>query len=227
MPTPHRKFGKQFCYHVYNCGVEKRTTFLRPGDYQRFLGVVSYYLYDQTIPYSQFISSSPVARREYLVGRTEPIRIPRVYVLAYCLMPNHFHFILQQESELGIRRFLSDVANSYTKYFNIRNKRGGYLFQGNFKAKEIDSQESLLQVSRYLHLNPVMSSRVRWSKSPELYPYSSYKNWLKGESDGIVSIEQLKKLVSLDPGDYQNFVAAKGLKEDSSVALSDVFIDSH
>lgn len=227
MPTPHRKFDRQLCYHVYNCGVEKRTTFILPCDYQRFLGVVSYYLYDQPIPYSQFINNSPAAQREYLVGQTNITKIPRVYVLAYCLMPNHFHFILKQESELGIRRFLSDVANSYTKYFNIRNKRGGYLFQGNFKAKEVDSQESLLQVSRYIHLNPVMSARVRWSKSPELYPYSSHNNWLKGESDEIVSIDQLKKFVNLDPGNYQNFVAAKVPEDYSTSTFSELLLDSN
>ena len=90
-------------------------------------------------------------------------------------MPNHFHFLLKQQKERGISKFLSDFTNSYTRYFNARHKRLGPLFEGVFKAVRIEKGEQLMHVSRYIHLNPVASlivkeeelSNYAWSSLPE------------------------------------------------------------
>lgn len=70
-------------------------------------------------------------------------------------MPNHFHFLLQQLVEGGVSEFIRRIADSYTRYFNVKHNRIGPLFQGKFKAKLVDKDEYLLQLSKYIHRNPV------------------------------------------------------------------------
>lgn len=90
-------------------------------------------------------------------------------------MPNHFHLLVRQLSKNGIQEFMSKILNSYTKYYNTKNKRVGPLFQGTFKAVSIDSDEQLLHLSRYIHLNPYVSDLV---KDLSNYYYSSYHEFL-------------------------------------------------
>lgn len=108
---------------------------------------------------------------------------------AYCLMPNHFHFLLKQERDGGISEFISKLINSYTKYFNTKYKRVGPLLQGQFKAVHIDSDEQLLHVNRYIHLNPSVAYLVKMLRD---YRWSSYPEYLaKGlgicEKDNILN----------------------------------------
>lgn len=85
-------------------------------------------------------------------------------IISYCLMPNHFHLLVKQVIDHGIVKCLNNFSNSYTRYFNIRHDRVGPLFQGRFKAVRIETDEQLLQVSRYIHLNPVASSLIEETK---------------------------------------------------------------
>lgn len=90
-------------------------------------------------------------------------------------MPNHFHFLLQQKREGGITEFISKLSNSYTKYYNIKHKRVGLLFQGEFKAVHVDDDEQLVHLSRYIHLNPIVSYAT---KDLETYTWSSYLEYI-------------------------------------------------
>lgn len=96
-----------------------------------------------------------------------------VEIICYCLMPNHFHFLLQQKVEGGITEFVSKLSNSYTKYFNTKNQRVGPLLQGEFKSVHIETNEQLLHLSRYIHLNPLVGfvtktlDNYQWSSYPE------------------------------------------------------------
>ena len=91
-------------------------------------------------------------------------------------MPNHFHILLKQEEESGISEFISKTLNSYTKYFNTKYNRVGPLFQGQFKAVRVESNEQLLHVHRYIHLNPIVSYLT---KSLDAYRWSSYSEYIK------------------------------------------------
>ena len=106
-----------------------------------------------------------------------------VDVISYCLMPNHFHFLLKQIINEGIKSFVSKTTNSYAKYFNIKHKRKGPLFEGVFKAVRIDTNEQLLHVSRYIHLNPLVGYVTDDLNS---YKWSSYLEFVKG-LEGICS----------------------------------------
>lgn len=158
-------------YHIYNRGSEKRSIYQQPRDYKRF---------QQTFYYYQF----PGPKKRFSIFTKEdlfktPFETKIVEIICYCLMPNHFHFLIKQLKDNGISIFMSQLSNSYTKFFNTKYKRVGPLLQGAFKAVLIESQEQLIHVSRYIHLNPVVSDLT---KKPENYPWSSYLEYTRANS---------------------------------------------
>lgn len=124
-------------------------------------------------------------------------------IVSFVFMPNHFHFLLKQNEENGISIFLSIFTNSYTKYFNTKRNRVGPVFQGVFKSVHIESDEQLIHVSRYIHLNPVTSFIIDESELFS-YPWSSLPDYLKGESSLVNVGIVLKQFSSIDG--YKNFV---------------------
>src|SRR3989338_4218198 len=209
MASLARNFNLSFCYHIYNCGVGKTKTYISSNDYERFLETVVYYLRKQKMPFSQFTDLKNEDEENYLEKNPITSDNRRLHILAYCLMPNHFHFLISPESPGGISSFMADVCNSYTKYFNIKNRRIGSLFQGTFKSKLIGDAESFLQVSRYIHLNPILSKKLNWESPLESYPYSSYFNWITNQDNKIVSLEVVRKFIEYNPSSNRSFVMSK------------------
>src|SRR5258706_16455772 len=97
-----------------------------------------------------------------------------VEIIAYCFMLNHFHFLIRQIREGGITEFVSKISNSYTKYFNVKYERVGPLLQGEFQAVHIETDEQLIHVSRYIHLNPTVNFIA---KTLDDYPWSSFHEY--------------------------------------------------
>jgi len=104
----------------------------------------------------------------------------QVNIYSYCLMPNHFHFVLKEIIENGIKNFTGNLQNSYAKYINTKMKRTGSLFQEMFKAVRIDSDEQLLHTVRYVHLNPLTSYLVKDFDQLIKYPWSSLNDYITG-----------------------------------------------
>ena len=128
-------------------------------------------------------------------------------IYVYCLMPNHLHLILEQLKTKGISGFMSDILNSYTKYFNIKHERVGPLFQCAFKSVLIESDEQLLQTSRYAHLNPVEALLVPINEIAK-YPWSSMKEYISDKTDHkIVNTEKILGYFKTKE-DYFNFVCS-------------------
>lgn len=159
-------------YHIYNRGSEKRDIFTQSRDFSRFLKTLFYY---------QFIGSKVSFSKfsKFELNLIKPILSKKIVeIICYCLMPNHFHCLIHQLQENGISNFISHLSNSYTKYFNIKYDRVGPLFQGAFKAVLIESDEQLIHLSRYIHLNPVAAGLLT---KPEHYRWSSYQEYITGE----------------------------------------------
>lgn len=206
MPT-NRKciFVNDQIYHVYNRGIERRTVFMNKREYQRALETLKYYQLMQ-IPkkFSEYLNLSLEAKELYINNIYQKLK-KQIEIIAYCLMPNHFHFLIQQKEEGGIQKFMANFTNSYTKYFNTKHARVGPLFQGIFKAIHIETTEQLIHISRYIHLNPVASFITQIDKL-EKYPWSSYGEYI---NLSLVNISNPSLIInsfkSID--DYKKFVS--------------------
>jgi len=231
MASKPRNFDPQLIYHIYNSSVvEKRKIFLTDRDYQRFLNTIDYYLYNQSIPYAQFQRLPQRAKEHSIQSNPKGLQDRRVKLLAYCLMPNHFHLLVKPKNPVDTSRFISDITNSYTRYFNLKNKRSGVLFRGTFKAKEITNDASLLQVSRYIHLNPLVSSKANPKgtlKKLRDYPYSSYLEWAGFKNPHLVEGEEVKSLLAQieNAKGYRSFVESK-LKTGLALGIEDLILES-
>jgi len=180
-------------YHVFNRGVAKMRIFNNVYDCNRFLRCVLYYQIDGSKP--RFSVFTPETHE---LNSAKKI----VDIISYCFMPNHFHFLLKQVRDGGISEFISKISNSYTKYFNIKNDRIGPLLQGDFKAVHIESNEQLLHVGRYIHLNPEIGFVT---KDLELYKWSSYPEYIDLIKDSICEKEIILSQFETK-NDYKQFV---------------------
>ena len=120
--------------------------------------------------------------------------------IAFCLMPNHLHIILQQLEDNGISIYMNKVLNSYSRYFNVLHKRKGPLWESRFRHIEVESDEQLLHLTRYIHLNPTSAELV---KKPEQWPYSSYPYYIDTRRKRIVNFENF---ISVRQESYRQFV---------------------
>ncbi len=124
-----------------------------------------------------------------------------VSIHAYCLMPNHLHLLIQTK-QANLSQFMKRLLGIYTIRFNRRHKRHGHLFQGRYKALLIDQDSYFLQLSRYIHLNPVKAKLVN---HPEKFTWSSMRFFLDNETHPYLekkfTLSQFKT-----PRDYQRFV---------------------
>ncbi len=178
MPGRKVKIVTDNFYHVFNRGVAKMPTFLNNQDFRRFLAEVNYYRF-ANLPsrYSWYMGLRASEQLNVMqVLKTADQRM--VDIISFVLMPNHFHFLLKQNVENGISLFIGRLTNSYTKYFNTRHNRVGPLFQGRFKAVAIESDELLLHVHRYHHLNPFSDNLVDSFEDLLKYEYSSLPCYL-------------------------------------------------
>ena len=168
-------------YHTYNRGVAYQPIFKNTRDYERFLLSLHYYQF-KNIPVrlSKFLKM-PKENREQLFQELLKQNDKIVDLVAFCLMPNHFHFLIKQNTHDGLSRFLRLTINSYAKYFNTKHKRAGTLFQGMFKAIHVETDEQLIHLSRYIHLNPLVSYLVK-EKEFVSYPWSSLQEYIKKEA---------------------------------------------
>lgn len=163
-------------YHLYNRGSEKRDIFTQLRDYKRFRNTFRYYQFAGPKPrlsISSFSSFIPDPSKKL------------VEILCFCLMPNHFHFLVKQLKVNGISIFMGQLANSYTKYFNTKYNRIGSLLQGTFRAVTVESDDQLIHLSRYIHLNPVVSGVCA---SLNEYSWSSFEEYIGSESICFTSL---------------------------------------
>lgn len=186
-------------YHVYNRGVAKQAIFEKREDYVVFL----HYLKEYLLP----LDYQDRVRLQGINPRRKAITLfGEVELLAYCLMPNHFHLMIKNISRQGLSRFMKALATNYVMYYNYKYNRVGPLFQGIYRAVEVRDEKYFTWISRYIHLNPrslFARDQPLWS-----YEFSSYPaylglwkaDWLN--SDEIITMFSQTNTKS----SYQNFV---------------------
>lgn len=156
---PARNSIKQYLsngyYHIYNRGVEKRLTFIDSQDYTVFISYLKDYLTPKDEKYLFARLSDPTIGYKERDKIIKLLRLSNfsdeITMLAYCLMPNHFHFFIKQRSSQSISKFMQSFTTRYTMYFNRKYKRVGSLFQAVYKAALITEESHFLYLTKYIH----------------------------------------------------------------------------
>jgi len=168
-------------YHFYNRGHDRERIFYERTNYVFFLRGIWKYL------------------------------VPVLEVVAYCLMPTHYHFLVLVKEDAGVcqspdipavSRAMQRFSISYTKAMNKRYERVGALYQGAFRAKHVDEDRYLMHLSRYIHLNPVFAGLV---KRPEDWEFSSYSDYV-GVREGRLPSPEIVLSQFASGKAYQAFV---------------------
>lgn len=177
-------------YHLYNRGVERRNIFLCPEDYLTLLHLFEIYLIDH--PHFFLKPNS-------LHGRLD--------LIAFCLMPNHFHLLIKPHDKTAMTEFMRKVFTTYAMYFNKKYKRAGTLFESRYKAALVDKADYLLYLSRYIHQNPL--NLLKKGQRPEDYPYSSLSNYLGQVQSDWLKTEEILNILKDEFGrrsSYKDFM---------------------
>jgi putative transposase len=174
MPYRNADFGAKHFYHVFNRGINRQPIFLEEKHYS-----ICRWINEKYLP------------------------VYSVEMLAWCLMPNHFHFLLWTELEDGISRFMQVAFNVYVQSLNKMLGRKGPLFEGRFKHVLVDEQSYFMQLCRYIHLNPVKAGLVQ---KPGEWAYSDYPEWTGLRHAGSIKSGLIKDCFG-GFGEYQAFVA--------------------
>lgn len=169
------KYEDENYYHIYNRGAHKEKLFYSDENFSFCLGLFGKYV------------------REY-----------RVSVVAYCLMPNHYHTVLYQQTEGSISRFIQTVFNAYSQSFNRVTGHSGTMFQGRVKGIRVTTNEHLIRLCAYIHRNPISARLV---KRPEDWRFSDYADWI-GLRNRDLSDPGLRKELIRSPDEYRAFVEA-------------------
>lgn len=184
-----RQFIEREIYHVFNKSIAGYPIFKDLDNSQRFLEGLYYYNNQLAVQsYSRFLEK----HEDYQGGNLLiPITDGYVKFLAYCIMPDHYHLLIKITKDNSLSKLISDIENSFTRFFNIKFKRVGPLWQTCFKSVQIISNEQLLHVSRYIHLNPVTNFLV---DKPEDWIFSSYKTIISKP----IFLDKYVKEISID-----------------------------
>lgn len=205
-------FQKDNLYHLYTRGVEKRIIFLSDEDRQRFILLLYLCNLPEPVRIDDLMRSAQGEPLRKAVERqklknTEKGPKTLVDVLAYALMPNHFHLLVHERNESGISKFMSKVMTAYSMFFNTKNERSGPLFTRPFRSKHVDSDMYARWVFSYIHLNPLELFQQNWKQQDprnagqaaqflQTYPYSSYLDYYA--ADRLESCILAKEMLPFD-----------------------------
>lgn len=182
------QFAAGCYYHLYNRGANRNIIFLNDDDYAAFL---------------MRLKKSTI--------------LHETVVIAYCLMPNHFHLLVRQETEERSGLAVQHACNGYAQLYNRRHQHSGTLFQGRFQRILVDNDEYLRHLCRYIHINPVKDG---FAIQPELWPYSNYQEWIGQRHGSLIDHEFVRSLFG-SPAAYREFVAAWSQRKQAAESLYD------
>ncbi len=182
-------FSTDEIYHVYNRGVEKRNIFLNEKDHLRF--ILNLYEFNNSVPAHNV--GYNFERLPIEVRLQYPRKETLVEILAFCMMPNHYHLLVKPAKEAGLTDFMRKLGTGYTNYFNLKYNRVGALFQGKFKSVLLKQEAHFQHLPHYMHLNPLDLYIPQWKEQrvedPEKaidiltsYRWSSFRDYIGKEN---------------------------------------------
>ena len=172
-------------YHLYNRGINRERIFFGQQNWDYFIRQIRFYFQSNLVD-----------------------------ILAYCLMPTHYHFLIQLHTNNFADEVMQPFSLSYTKAINKQQQRVGPLFQGRFQSVCVDSSVYLLYLSRYIHLNPVRANLVN---KPADWIYSSYRDYI-GIRMGSIPNKEMVMASFGRPEDYQGFVESAVQSDEKKIS---------
>jgi putative transposase len=175
---PYRKsgFAQGGIYHVYNRGIDGLPIFASAENYTYLLRKIKQLVQELALT-----------------------------MLAYCLMPTHYHFVLRQDGDEPISRSVQRLFGAYTQAYNRQKGRSGPLFEGRFRHVRVDRDEYAVHLCRYVHLNPIQAGLV---DRPEQWVYSNYLEWIGGRPGTLIDTGFVRQYFKTAK-DYVSFVHGK------------------
>lgn len=191
-------------HHVFTKSIADFVIFNNDNDFCRMQQLFKYYKVDNDLKFSGFNDLKIVQTNGFsnVFAAISKDKEQLVQIIAYCVMPTHIHLVLKQLTENGISIYMNNILNSYTRYFNISRKRKGPLWETRFKNILVETDEQLLHLTRYLHLNAVTAGLADY---PEDWAYSSYLEYLGNVSEPAV-ICKFDDILDVEPTLYRKFV---------------------
>lgn len=204
-------------YHLLNRGVAKADIFREEEDYNVFLYRLWENLYPELAAKVRSKSGNGYRRKELPPDSFD--------LICYCLMPNHFHLLIKQNSDTSVTKLISKVCTGYSKYFNKKYDRVGSLFQDQFKAVRIEDNEQLLWASIYIHQNPIKAELV---DNIAKYKWNSYLDYAEIQPGNIckkdVILNQYNSSIS-----YTNCILNKKINAEINnkmISCQDILLDN-
>ncbi len=200
---PYRKdmLAQGEVYHVFTKSIAGFKIFNAKSDYERMTKTMLFYsVAKPPFKLSFFISRfKDLAINDFINQQTQE---RCVQIIAYCFMPTHIHLVLRQLTDLGISKYMNLILKSYAKYFNLKHKRKGPLWEGRFKSVLVENNEQLLHLTRYVHLNPFSAGIIT---APDEWFFSSYRQYI-----GIVDTKErfckYTDVIEMSENKYKKFV---------------------
>jgi len=191
----YKKFNNGSIAHIYNRGNNKGKIFFDNQDYRAFLFRLGLCL---------GFTEKELNREKLIAMPYSRIRITgteknNFKLHVFSLMPNHFHLLIEQINDISISNLMLKVCTSYARYFNLKYKRVGHVFQDKFKAVLIENNSQLMWTSAYIHMNVVKDGLI---KHPSEYLWSSYNDYANKRNLPIVNKELLMEAF----GNVKNFI---------------------
>lgn len=156
-------------YHIYATAKFDETIFRCHDDYRRMRDLFVYYNTEENR------LSFSVAKKFSANPSSPATSSPLVQIIAWCIMPTHVHLVLTGLTQKGIQKFMTRALKSYAQYYNTKYKRLGQVWHDRFKNVAVESDEQLLRLTIYIHLNPVTAYLVN---NPYDWEFSSYREYV-------------------------------------------------
>jgi len=205
MPSRFEPFVNENYYHVFNKTIDNKDIFSSTSNVNEFKQRMHYYRSTKANTSFSLLPRLGKSSLETLDFEISLEQYFKVEILAYYLMPNHYHLVLQQKIDNGISDFISKLINSFTRNFNLKTERKGQVFLKDFKAVSIKTYEQLLHTVRYVHLNG-FSSRLDKTFEEMINNRSSHGTYLGLGNNELVNTSKILMYFNNDLESYKYFI---------------------
>ena len=212
-------------YHIFNRSIADYKIFNDDYDYQRMFYLINYFqIKKPPCKFTNFINLKEVRQKGFFdyfnLVTKENEKLTQL--IAYCFMPTHIHLTIKQLKLGGISIFMSNILNSYSRYFNTKHKRRGPLWESKFCNVLVTKDEQLLHLTRYIHLNPVTAKLVN---KPEDWKFSSFREYAE-DTEVNQQICQYSDLLEIKPNEYKKFVRDRASCQRELAKIKKIMIDN-